>query len=128
MSVDFLVCEHCGKTFCDCGSYVCCEGCGEVWCSEECAEADGYEEAHCKLDIETEDGYVNDNCEGFEDCVHKNKIDSDGEVSCCDCKVYAEESCNYCRKEDYEDSTLLDKAIELLNCDRQYLIDKINEK
>jgi hypothetical protein len=41
VSVDYLVCQHCGETFIECGPCVWCD-CGEHWCSEECAELDGY--------------------------------------------------------------------------------------
>jgi hypothetical protein len=51
MGVDYLVCNNCGDTFPDCGSFVSCE-CGERWCSQSCAEADGYE----YREYEDEDG------------------------------------------------------------------------
>lgn len=127
MSIDYLSCEHCGESFPDCNSYVSYSNCGITWCSDECADADGYEESHCKLYVETDEGYVNENSDGFEDCIHKNDL-IDGEFECCNCENWMEESCKYCRHEDYDDHTLLIKAMELLKCDRQYLIDQVNNK
>jgi len=35
MGVDFLVCDHCGETFCDCGTYYICS-CGRKF--DECGD------------------------------------------------------------------------------------------
>jgi hypothetical protein len=37
VSVEYLVCDECGSTFCDCGEYYCCENCGRQFCCE-CGE------------------------------------------------------------------------------------------
>lgn len=126
MSIDYYSCENCGTTFPDCGDYVNCE-CGKRWCSDKCADEDGYENARCKLEVETEDGYTNDCLEGFQKCIRRHETDAEGEVECYGCENYQETSCSYCRHEEYDDYDLLVKAMELLKCDRQFLIDKINE-
>lgn len=120
MSVDFLVCKNCGDTFCDCGEYVSCE-CGTNWCSDECAEADGYRKERCKLDCSQDD-------EEMDDCIKKEEYNKSGYVSCWDCENYIESSCNFCRNEDYDDITLLNKALELLGISRENLINKINKE
>lgn len=119
MSVDFLVCKRCGETFCDCGDFVSCE-CGENWCSDECAEADGYKEEHCRLGCNKDD-------EEMDACIKKDEYDKTGYVSCWDCENGIESSCNFCRNEDYSDETLLDKALSLLAMSREDLIKRINE-
>jgi hypothetical protein len=106
MSVDYLVCKHCGDTFCDCGDFVSCE-CGEDWCSDECAETDGYKRESCKS------GYDID--------------DKECEKSCYGCENYLESSCNFCRKEDFEDDKLLEFTLKLLKTDRQSLINLYKE-
>ena len=122
MSVDFLVCKSCGETFCDCGEYVSCE-CRERWCSDECAEADGYKEEYCKLGCEISEQYLD--CDSDNKCIGIK--DEDGEINCYDCENYIEESCNFCRNEDYSDETLLDKALNLLGMSREELIKRINK-
>ena len=42
MGVDFLVCDECGETFCDCGEYYYCEGCDKHFC-QYCNEEAGLE-------------------------------------------------------------------------------------
>lgn len=114
MGVDWISCNMCGENFPDCGDYVICEKCGTNWCSHECASEDGYTEEYCRLGFEIEDGCCDDGqCEDDE---------------CEGCEHYVPESCSYCRCENYEDYELLNKAMEILGCDRQFLIDKINEK
>lgn len=120
MSVDFLVCKNCGETFCDCGDYVGCE-CGEHWCSEEYAEADGYKREYCKL------GCNKDN-DKMDNCVKKEEYDKDEYVSCWNCENNIECSCNFCRNEDYNDITLLNKALSLLDMSREELIKRINQE
>lgn len=120
MGVDFLVCKRCGNTFPDCGDYVNCEDCGTDWCCDECAEDDGYIREYCKLGKCVEGG-SND-----EECKFANENKEWGK--CTECENYVPTSCKYCRCEDYEDSYLLEVAMKLLKCDRQYLIDTINSK
>lgn len=98
-----LTCKICGKIFNDCCDCVCCE-CGNVWCSNKCADEDGFNESHCKL------GFDIDNNECDKSC------------SCCDNLILG--SCKYCRKEDFSDEILLNYAIELLEIDREKLIEK----
>jgi len=76
--------------------------------------------------------------ENFNDCGDYVSCENCGTCWCCDdCAEldgykaeYDEndevikDSCKYCRKEDFEDNVLLNKAMELLNCDREYLINK----
>ncbi|NFH01348.1 hypothetical protein FC831_13855 [Clostridium botulinum] len=123
MSVDFLVCKNCGETFCDCGEYVSCESCGEHWCCEECAEEDGYNTEYCDLGCEC--SWSIDITEQEEAC--QGISNKDGYLKCRECNHYHEDSCKYCRNEDYDDYEILNKAMELLNCDRQFLINEINK-
>lgn len=44
------------------------------------------------------------------------------------CPEYVGESCKYCRNEDYNDLTLLNKALELLKMSREELVDLINKE
>lgn len=117
MGVDFLVCNNCGETFPDCGSWVWCESCGTDWCSDGCAEEDGFIREHCadrpyldNRDLMEE--YRETHCD-FDDCI--------------ECEHYRPDSCKYCRKEDYTDHILLDKALELLKMSRKELVKLINE-
>jgi len=77
MGVDFLVCDHCGDTFCRGGYYVRCHGdddeCPHRWCGDDCAEKDGHQAE--QYDMET-GGYIH-------------------------------ESCSYCREETFTDGELL---------------------
>lgn len=116
MSVDFLVCDNCGDTFPDCGYYVSCESCGTCWCSDECADDDGFVREHCSKHPDLDDRdlmeeYRENHCD-FDDCT--------------ECENYNPESCKYCRKEDYEDYVLLEKALELLKMSREELVRAIN--
>jgi hypothetical protein len=122
MSVDWYSCKKCGRTFPDCGHYVHCE-CGEHWCSDECAEADGYEREYCKLGCDIFEQYLEDDSDNK--CIGTK--DEDGEINCYGCPNYVEESCKYCRSEDYDDETLLDKALNLLGMSREELINRINK-
>jgi hypothetical protein len=118
MSVDFWSCHNCGETFPDCGEYVSCESCGTVWCCDECAEEEGYIEEHCKKwDV----------C-GYDDLNEERKIRKCDYEWCDTCPEYVADSCKYCRGEDYEDSELLDKALELLKMKREDLVDIMNKK
>ena len=116
MSIDYLVCENCGDTFPDCGYWVSCENCGTHWCSDECAEEYGYRKEHCSkhpdlVNRDLMESYREDHC-NFEDCT--------------ECEHYNPDSCKYCRGEDYDDETLLSKALELLKMSREELINVIN--
>ena len=109
MGVDFYPCSRCGKVYCDCGDYTTCNedegGCGRDWCSYECAEEDGYVRGHCKIN--------NEDCENYEenyDCFY-------GE-----CEHYVKASCNYCRKETFEDDEILEYALCLLNKSKEDLV------
>lgn len=123
MGVDFLVCKNCGRTFCDCGEFVSCE-CGEDWCDNECAEEDGYLTEHCDLGCEDISWNIKED-EREEGCM--GTVNDNGVINCYDCEHYHETSCDYCRGENYDNADLLSKAMELLNCDRQYLINAINK-
>ena len=103
MSVDFFDCKVCEESVCECGEFVGCS-CGRKWCSEECAEVDDYEKHHCKKGLDTEDN----------DC----------EEDCWNCDSYEEEeTCKYCREEDFEDWKLLIVALEKLGITREKLIE-----
>ena len=130
MSIDYYSCEHCGDTFPDCGSYISCGNCGTMWCSDECADADGYKIEYCELEIELDEcGFRKyEDCEEQKRCLKFNTVKDDEWIDCSDCQNYHPESCKYCRHEDYSDDILLNKAMELLKCDRQFLIDKVNNK
>lgn len=56
MGVDYEVCNNCSDTYPDCGYYVMCE-CGKRWCSDDCADADGYENK-----FNEEEGYEESSC------------------------------------------------------------------
>jgi len=117
MGIDYIACNNCGRTFPDCGSYIICENCSTEWCSDECAEEDGYIPEHCSKYPELDERYLMD--EYRED--HCNYDD------CYSCEYYAPDSCKYCRHEDYDDETLLEKALELLGMSREDLVEKVNE-
>lgn len=116
MSIDYYSCNNCGETFPDCGDYISCEGCGTSWCCDECAEEDGYVAEHCKK----YDVY------GYSDLDDERRI-RDCEYSYCnDCPEYVSDSCKYCRNEDYDDLTLLNKALEMLHMKREELVEVYN--
>lgn len=119
MSVDFLVCKRCGKTFCDCGDFVSCE-CGETWCSDECAEADGFREESCKLGCNKDE-------DEMDACIDKEEYNKTGYVSCWNCENHIDSSCSFCRNEDYDDWVLLYEALKLLGMNREDLIERINK-
>ena len=125
MGVDWLSCNWCGETFPDCGDFVNCnDDCYKVWCCEKCAKEDGYVKAKCKIGLDISlYGYLEDD-EEF--CI-KAKLSEDKYVDCDGCENYTSTGCAYCRNENYEDVDLLEKAMELLHCDRQFLINKLNE-
>ncbi|MGL4453721.1 MAG: hypothetical protein ACRCX8_06775 [Sarcina sp.] len=120
MGVDFYPCSYCGETYCDCGEYVTCNeeagGCGRDWCGNECAGYDGHKDCSCKLERDIEDGAYNYECEFANN------------YCCIDCENFTKASCNYCRGEEYEDGDLLEVAMKLLKCDRNYLIKIKNKK
>lgn len=124
MGVDWLACDNCGETFPDRGEFVMCgDDCNKVWCSDECAEEDGFTYAKCKLGLElSSEGFLEDD---YSKCPRADNRSDDEWIDCDGCGNYTPTSCKYCRHEEYEDSELLDKAMELLNCDRQFLINKI---
>lgn len=117
MGVDFYICHNCEETFPDCGEYVSCESCGTKWCCEECAEEEGYIEEHC----------TKYNVFGYSDLKDEQRIRKCEKTYCSDCEFYVPDSCKFCRKEDYEDYILLNKALELLNMTREDLIQKMKE-
>lgn len=125
MGVEFFPCSRCNESYCDCGEYVTCNfeagGCERDWCSYECAEEDGYRECSCKLGRD-----INDCGSSSDECEFGTKT-SWGEYECKGCENFIEASCSYCRKEDYEDSDLLGKALELLSLTREDLIKKMKE-
>ena len=100
MSVDFFDCDVCGESVCECGDYVSCD-CGKQWCSDECAEEDGFKREGCKLGYED-----NDECE----------------KECWNCENQTEKSCKYCREDDFEDSELLEYALDCLGVNRELLL------
>lgn len=116
MSIDYFTCNYCGEAFPDCIHYISCENCGTCWCSDECAEEEGFLREHCSLhpdlnDRDLMEEYREEHC-NFEDCT--------------ECEHYNPESCSYCRKENYDDYTLLNKALELLGMSREELVKVVN--
>jgi len=99
MSVRFFDCAVCGTSVCDAGDYVSCD-CGREWCDYECASVDGFEEQEDYYDEEDEEYY---------ECEEGS-------------------TCKYCRKEDFEDSELLEFAIEMYGTTRETLIQEYKEK
>lgn len=116
MGIDYLTCNYCGEAFPDCIHYVSCESCGTVWCSDECAEEDGFMREHCSKYPDLNDGDLMEEYRAIH-CDFKD---------CTECEYYNPESCKYCRKEDYEDYVLLEKALELLKMSREDLVRMIN--
>ena len=117
MGVDWIACNRCGETFPDCGDYVTCESCCTEWCSYDCAEEDGYIPEHCSKHPDLDN----------RDLMEEYREDHCNHDDCCDCEYYAPDSCKYCRHEDYDDETLLEKALELLDMSREDLVKKVNE-
>lgn len=119
MGVDFYTCKHCGETFSDHDEgYTFCKTCYSDWCSEECAKKDGYIKAHCNIhpslnSISEMDEYREEYC--YDD-------------SCEECKHYVPDTCNYCRKEDFDDDVLLEYCMELLNITREELVQAYKNK
>lgn len=118
MSIDYYVCNNCGEGFPDCGDYITCEGCRTKWCCDECAEEDGFVAEHCKK----YEVY------GYSDLDDERRIRDCEYSHCNDCSEYVPDSCKYCRNEDYDDLTLLNKALELLHMNREELIEVVNKK
>ena len=48
--------------------------------------------------------------------------------SCEECKHYVPDTCNYCRKEDFDDDVLLEYCMELLNITREELVQAYKNK
>lgn len=117
MGVDYYACNNCGETFSDCGHYITCESCGTRWCSYECAKEDGYIDEHCGKHSDLDDRDLMENYRE-KHCAYDD---------CCDCEYYNAASCKYCRNEDYDDLTLLNKALELLNMSRAELVAVVNK-
>lgn len=126
MGVDWLSCNNCGNTFPDCGDFVRCnDDCSKEWCSESCAKDDGYTKAKCKLGLDIDiEGFLED--DPSECPVYCNS--SEEYMECDGCVNYIPTSCMYCRKEDYEDSELLNFALKMLDISRNDLIEAINCK
>lgn len=98
--------------------FVVCETCGTKWCCDECAEEDKYITEHCKK-------Y---NVCGYEDLNCERRIRKCEYSYCSECPEYVGDSCKYCRNEDYDDLTLLNKALDLLEMDRTKLVQIINKE
>lgn len=120
MGVDWYSCKSCGNTFPDCGDYVYCDKCYSKWCSEDCATDDGYIKANCKLGLEiSSEGYLED-C--VDDCPRYCNSEND-DFDCEGCENYTPTSCNYCRKDDFEDSEVLQYILDnILNKSREEII------
>lgn len=116
MSVEYYTCNNCGETFSDYGYYVSCEDCETKWCCDKCAKEDGYIEEHCKK-------Y---NVYGYHDLDDEREIRGCEYSYCNNCPEYVPDSCKYCRNEDYDDLTLLNKALELLHMSREELVEVYN--
>ena len=124
MGVDFYPCKSCEEVFCDCGDYVWCAQCGSKWCSDDCASDDWYEKANCSLGIcISEEGCL----ENYNEECPKYCSSDDIYYDCDGCENYVETSCKYCRKADYEDSELLNYALNMLDISRNDFIAAINE-
>ena len=127
MSVAWNSCSYCGRTFSDCGGNPKCNeeggGCGRKWCSKECAKADGHIKEYCKLGRKVVQGYP-------ESEEHKCDLalkDRSGYLSCEECECYVSESCSYCRNEAFEDSELLEYALQGLKMTKEELIECLKE-
>lgn len=101
MSVDYGTCDNCGETFIkhDGEGDVWCSECGICWCSDECADLGGV--------IRSTD----------DDLADDESYDGDFDII----------SCKYCRKENYTDDVILDKALKLLGKTRQEIVNIINK-
>lgn len=126
MGVDWLSCNRCGSTFPDCGDFVrCSDDCYKEWCSEQCAEADGYTRATCKLGLSIDkEGFLEDDPR---ECP-KHCNSNEEWMECDGCEYYIPTSCKYCRHEDYSDSELLEMALKMLDVSRNDLIEVLNCK
>ena len=102
-----------------CKSYDEYEGCETNWFCDDCAEEYGFIAQHCKK-------Y---NVYGYSDMEAEREI-RDCEYSYCsdECPEFVGDSCKYCRNEDYDDLTLLNKALELLHMKREKLVEVINKE
>ena len=117
MGASYYTCHNCGYTFSDYGEFISCEECGTRWCCEECAEEEGFVEGHC----------TKYNVFGYRDLDDERRIRNCEKKYCSDCEFYVPDSCKFCRKEDYEDYELLNKALELLGMNREDLIKRMKE-
>ena len=108
MGVDYYSCKNCGETFPDCGDFTYCS-CGKRWCDDNCAKEDDYCQEECILGYEVDDGCPQD----------EDECDKD---NCKDCEHYIHRGCKYCREEDFDDNTLLEYSLQLLNKTRYELI------
>lgn len=113
--VDWIPCNKCGETFPDCGDFVYCD-CGIYWCCDECAEEEGYEIKNCEKwdhNKDSDENYdkVCKKCEKRVDC------NCEGEVK----------SCKYCRKEDFEDTTLFEFLLSKENKSREDIVNEYKE-
>lgn len=48
--------------------------------------------------------------------------------NCYECGHYVPETCNYCRKEDFEDDVLLEFTLKLLGLSRNELVEKYKNR
>jgi len=119
MGIDYYSCDHCGDSFPGVRHHVWCD-CGMVWCSDECADADGYNSIICKRGFDIQDGI---HPETHEEC-YKYTCEDDCESECEDSP---ESNCKYCRKEDYSDTELLRFAMQYFQIDRFRLINLLNK-
>lgn len=92
MGVDFFSCDGCGESICDCGSYIKCRKCEHRWCDLTCAIKNG---GYKYNDDEDDDDYDDD---------------------------YEEQSCKFCRKEEAEDSDLLNFLIKKYKLNRKTVV------
>ena len=107
MGVHFYPCDHCNRTFPDCGSYLSCVECGRKWCDDNCA-------SHCNL---AKSDY---NQEG----TRYEILDWDDERW-----DEAEYVCSHCRIETASDSELFAFALKKLGVTREALeIEYIDQK
>ncbi|WP_055068951.1 hypothetical protein [Clostridium massiliamazoniense] len=111
MSVGWYSCDYCEEIFCDYGECIC--ECGKKWCCNECAEEDGFKEAHCKLGYDIRYEYSDD-----ERCEKE---------TCYKCENFIEESCSYCREEKFTEEEMLEKALELLGITEEELTKEMRE-
>lgn len=88
--------------------YLTCANCGENFC--DCGDFVSCEcgKVWCCYECAESDGFIED----------EENLDEYDEPT---------RSCNFCRNQDFEDCDLLELAMKLLQCDREFLINKMNE-